>query len=151
MGDSRNAEGTICLRRTGDLLWSGEACLDPWHACLDPSHPSHPIIAHPILRRAIRACRGGWGRRGGANPILRRPLWKVTCFGFWKQEMLRILKPGGRLLLYNWAYEQNGRRKGSKRSHTHARATIGHWPCFVGGSAPAFVPVSQHLERGSRV
>ena len=65
--------------------------------------------------------------------------------------MLRILKPGGRLLLYNWAYEQNGRRKGSKRSHKHARATIGHWPCSVRGSAPAFVLVSQHLERGSRV
>ena len=70
MGDSRNAEGTICLRRTGDWLWcgeacmsrplwSGEACLDAWHACLEPSHPSHPIIAHPILHRTIRACRGG--------------------------------------------------------------------------------------------
>jgi hypothetical protein len=36
-----------------------------------------------------------------------------------EQDMLRILKPGGRLLLYNWAYEQSGRRKGCNRSQTN--------------------------------
>ena len=30
------------------------------------------------------------------------------------QEILRILRPGGRMLLYNWAFEQSGRRKGFK-------------------------------------
>jgi tRNA (uracil-5-)-methyltransferase TRM9 len=28
------------------------------------------------------------------------------------REILRILRPGGRMLMYNWAFEQTGRRKG---------------------------------------
>ena len=52
--------------------------------------------------------------------------------GGWAQEILRILRPGGRMLLYNWAYEQTGRRKGFHRTHalSYAHAHSCACPCM---------------------
>jgi len=52
--------------------------------------------------------------------------------GGWAQEILRILRPGGRMLLYNWAYEQTGRRKGFHRTHalSYAHAHACACPCM---------------------